>query len=79
MTFHSKIQEGVKMKQITKELRIIKLRKELRKARAEYHSFMRVRQLKDIDSSYDLTAIMLRLELNLVNAINSLNKALKRK
>jgi len=67
------------MKQITKELRIIKLRKELRKARAEYHSFMRVRQLKDIDSSYDLTAIMLRLELNLVNTTNSLSKALKRK
>jgi len=67
------------MKQITKELRIIKLRKELKKARAEYHSFMSVRPLKDIDSSYSLTETMRRLELNLVNAINSLNKALKRK
>lgn len=64
------------MKQITKELKIIEKRKALVKARVEYHNFMRVRELKDISSSYDLTATMLRLEANLVGARNSLNKAL---
>lgn len=60
-----------------KELKIIEKRKVLVKARVEYHSFMKVRELRDINSSYDLTATMLRLELNLIRAMNSLNKALK--
>ena len=59
-----------------KELKVIEKRKALVKARIEYHSFMRVRELRDISSSYDLTATMLRLEANLVGARNSLNKAL---
>ena len=59
-----------------KELKVIEKRKALVKARTEYHSFMRVRELRDINSSYDLTATMLLLELNLVRAMNSLNKAL---
>jgi len=67
------------MKPLTRQLRVIKKRKALVKAREEYHSFMRVRELKDINSSFDLTAVMLRLELNLVDAVNSLNKMLKRK
>jgi len=67
------------VKPLTRQLRVIKKRKALVKAREEYHSFMRVRELKDINSSFDLTAVMLRLELNLVNAVNSLNKMLKRK
>ena len=62
-----------------KELKIIEKRKALAKAREEYHSFMSVRTLKDVDSSYDLTATMLRLEANLVGARNSLNKVLGRK
>ena len=62
-----------------KELMIIEKRKALVKARIEYHSFMRVRELRDISSSYDLTATMLLLELNLVTAMNSLNKILKLK
>lgn len=66
------------MKQITKDLRIIRMRKALVKAREEYHNFMQVRELKDINSSYNLTAIMLRLELKLVSAMNSLNKELKK-
>lgn len=59
------------------ELEIIEKRKALEAARIEYHSLMRVRELKDINSSYDLTATMLRLEANLVGAKNSLNKVLK--
>ena len=62
-----------------KELKVIEKRKALVKARTEYHSFMRVRELRDINASYDLTATMLRLELNLVKAMNSLNKILKLK
>ena len=62
-----------------KELKIIEKRKALTKAREEYHSFMRVRELRDINSSYGLTATMLRLELKLVRAMNSLNKELGRK
>ena len=60
-----------------KELKVIEKRRALVKAREEYHSFMRVRELKDINSRYDLTTTMLRLEANLVGARNSLNKALK--
>ena len=60
-----------------KELKVIEKRKALVKAREEYHSFMRVRELRDINSSYNLTATMLRLEANLAGARNSLNKILK--
>lgn len=60
-----------------KEIKVIEKRKALTKARVEYHSFMRVRELKDINSSYDLTATMLRLEANLVGSKNSLNEVLK--
>ena len=60
-----------------KELKVIEKRKALVKAREEYHSFIRVRELRDINSSYDLTATMLRLEANLVGVRNSLNKVLK--
>jgi len=56
------------MKQITKDLRVIRMRKILVKAREEYHSFMRVRELKDINLSYDLIKTMLRLEGKLVAA-----------
>ena len=62
-----------------KELKVVEKRKALVKARTEYHSFMRVRELRDISSSYDLTATMLLLELKLVRAMNSLNKELERK
>ncbi len=64
------------MKQITKDLRVIRMRRALEKAREAYHSFMSVRELKDINSSYDLTKTMHRLEANLVGARNSLNKVL---
>ncbi len=63
------------MKQITKELRVIRMRKILEKARAEYHSFMSVRELRDINSSYDLTKTMLRLESKLVGAALDFVKA----
>ena len=62
-----------------KELNVIKKRRALVEARTAYWSFMRVREPKDVDSSYDLTATMLRLELNLVRTMNSLNKVLGRK
>lgn len=65
------------MKQITKQLKIIEKRNKLKKVRAEYHSFMRVRELKDINSSYELMSMMLRLEGNLVTAANTLEKAWK--
>ena len=64
------------MKQITKDLRIIKLRKALEKARAEYHSFMRVREPKDINSSYSLMETMLRLEGKLVACALDFAKAM---
>ena len=54
------------MKQITKDLKVIEMRKALEKAREEYHSFMSVRELKDINSSYGLTKTMLMLEGKLV-------------
>ena len=65
------------MKQITKELKIIEMRKALIKAREEYHSFMRVRELRDINSSCNLMTTMLRLEANLIGARNGLNRVLK--
>jgi len=58
---------------------IIERRKALVKARTEYWSFMRVRELKDINSSCSLVLTMLRLEGNLVEASNTLNKIVKRK
>ncbi len=67
------------MKQITRELKIIQKRSLLKKARVEYHSFMRVRELKDIYSSCNLVLTMLRLEGNLVTASNNLEKLLGRK
>ena len=67
------------MKHITRELKIIEKRNKLVKARMEYHSFMRVRELKDIYSSCGLMLTMLRLEGNLVSASNSLERILKRK
>ena len=41
---------------------------ELLKARREYISFIKVRELKDIYSSYNLTKTLLRLEDNLIRA-----------
>jgi hypothetical protein len=67
------------MKYITRELKIIEKRKALEKTRTEYHSFMKVRELKDINSNYGLMETMLRLEGNLVGASNSLERILKRK
>ena len=61
------------MMKITK---IIEKRKAVEKARREYHSFMSVRLLKDINSNVNLTETMLRLEKNLVEAINKLNRIL---
>jgi len=57
-----------------KELETIKRREAVRKAREEYHSFMQVRELKDINSSYNLTKTMLRREKKLVNTVNSLER-----
>ena len=56
--------------------KIIEKRKAVEKARREYHSFMSVRLLKDINSNVNLTETMLRLEKNLVEAINKLNRIL---
>ena len=67
------------MKQITRDLKIIRSRRTLIKARTEYHSFMRVRELKDIDASCSLVLTMLRLEGNLISAANELEKEIKRK
>lgn len=53
------------------EICLIRKREAVKKAREEYHSFMRVRKLEDINSSYNLTAIMLRLEKNLTHAVLS--------
>lgn len=55
-------------------LKVIEKRKALVKAREEYHSFMRVRELRDINSSVALTITMLRLEWNLVKASSALAK-----
>ena len=44
------------------------------KAREEYHSFMSVRTLQDIGSSYSLTETRMRLEGNLVIAHNEFNR-----
>ena len=55
---------------------IIKARKVVEKARKEYHSFMSVRELKDIMSSYDLMGTMIILEDRLVKARNKLDEML---
>ena len=67
------------MKQITKDLKVIEMRKALEKARGEYHSFMRVRELKDIHSSCSLMTTTLRLEGNLVAASNALERIVRSK
>ena len=54
---------------------LIRKRKAVDKARVEYHSFMSVRELHDIASSYVLTEQRIRLEGNLVKAANEFNKA----
>ena len=64
------------MKQITKDLRVIRMRKALERARAEYHSFMSVRELKDINSSYNLMKTMLMLEGRLVACALDFAKAM---
>lgn len=64
------------MKQITKDLKIIKMRKALEKAREEYHGFMSVRELEDINSSYGLTKTMLMLEGRLVASALDFAKAM---
>ena len=64
------------MKQITKDLKVIEMRKALEKAREEYHSFMSVRELKDINSSYSLMETMLRLEGKLVASALDFAKAM---
>jgi len=56
---------------------LIRKRKAIDKARAEYHSFMSVRTLEDIASSYDLTQTRMRLEENLVKATNEFNRAVE--
>ena len=53
---------------------LIRKRKAIDKAREEYHSFMSVRTLKDIGSSYHLTETRMRLEKNLVSATNELDR-----
>jgi len=67
------------VKYVTRELRIIEKRNKVVKARMEYHSFMKVRELKDIYSSCGLMLTMLRLEGNLITASDSLEGILKRK
>ena len=71
-----RFKKEIKMKQITKDLKRIKMQKALEKARAEYHSFMSVRELKDINSSYSLTKTMLRLEGRLVASALDFAKAM---
>ena len=67
------LKKGKEMKQLT----LIKKRQILDKARREYYSFMSVRKLTDIKSSYNLLKTMLRLERILVKAYYSLYKPLK--
>ena len=55
---------------------LIGKRKALERARKEYHSFMSVRELKDIMSSYDLMGTMIILEDRLVKARNKLDEML---
>jgi len=57
------------MNYLKTEINLMEKNKAVKKAREEYHSFMRVRELEDINSSYILTSIMLRLEGNLASAV----------
>ena len=56
---------------------IIKKRIALEKARNEYHSFMSVRTIKDINNNYKLLEQALTLENRLVNASVALKKVTK--
>ena len=55
---------------------LIRKRRDIDKARVEYHSFMSVRELHDINSNYKLTETRMRLEGNLVSATNEFNRAI---
>ena len=54
---------------------LIKKRKAREKARHEYHSFMSVRTIRDINSSYKLVDQALELENRLVRAANEETRA----
>lgn len=53
---------------------LIEKRKTLEKARHEYHSFMSVRSIKDINANYQLLDQALELENRLVKASNEVAK-----
>lgn len=54
---------------------LIRKKKAVDIARVEYHSFISVRELNDIASSYSLTETRMRLEGNLVKATNDFDRA----
>lgn len=54
--------------------KLIEKRKTLEKARHEYHSFMSVRSIKDINANYKLLKQGLELENRLVKASNDVTK-----
>ena len=56
----------------------IKAIKKVDKARREYHSFVSVRTLRDINSNYELLTTFLRLESNLIKARNNQDKINKK-
>ena len=56
----------------------IKAIKKVDKARREYHSFVSVRTLRDINSNYELLTTFLRLENNLIKARNNQDKINKK-
>ena len=53
---------------------LIEKRKAVEKARHEYHSFMSVRSIKDINANYKLLNQALELENRLVKASNEVTK-----
>ena len=53
---------------------LIEKRKALEKARHEYHSFMSVRTMKDINANYKLLEQAFELEGRLVKASNEVTK-----
>jgi len=53
---------------------LISKRRALEKARHEYHSFMSVRSIKDINANYKLLEQALTLENKLVKASNEVNR-----
>ena len=55
--------------------RLIKIRKARHKARVEYHSFMSVHTIRDINANYKLLEQALNLENRLVKAANEETKA----